>query len=48
MLIVAVRQLLLTANWKIGHSKRLFDTYYGRITHQLNSIPVYPIVFKFV
>ena len=48
ILIVAVPQLLLIANWKIGYSKRLFDVYYGRVTHQLKSTPVYPIVFKFV
>ena len=35
ILTLAVRQLLLIANWKIGHSKRLFDVYYGGMTQSI-------------
>ena len=43
ILILVARQLLLIANWKIGHSKRLFDVYYGEMNHQLKSIPFIPL-----
>ena len=35
ILTLAVRELLLIANWKIGHSKRLFDVYYEGITQSV-------------
>ena len=35
ILTLAVRQLLLIANWKIGHLKRLFDVYYGGMTQSI-------------
>ena len=28
-------QLLLIANWKIDHSKQLFDVYYGGMTQSI-------------
>ena len=45
ILILVARQptILLIANWKIGNSKRLFDVYYGEMTHQLKSIPFIPL-----
>ena len=35
ILTLAIRQLLLIANWKICHSKRLFDIYYGGMTQSI-------------
>ena len=35
ILTLAIRQLLLIANWKICHSKRLFDICYGGMTQSI-------------